>query len=660
MTRHIFTGVLLMSAPFFASASFELNLTAGLSFRTEAPDTALIGKSSVNPDLCRADDCLAPFDPAPTTRFAAAPGSYSSNTDDANLAYERGDVVASAIKAHIAYRHTFFDGFTGFFRGYGWVDPYTRAAHWTHPNTQISARSSSEKSARFDEDRYWGWDVMEAGLEADFFVANRAWALTLGRQKVNWGASTFITRGGLQIWNPADANALSRPGAGLSEAFRGIFGVRVAAEVSDRLAIDVFAPLEWRPYGIPYQGALHSFFDLDGSPGSHDVASLTARAPYDPQQLQEPSDPLLALVSDTSFHIQRSPNVEPKNGGQFGIAAFWRAGAATLGAYWARAHATLPVVSAQASAPSCARAEGNAWGRDARSLIDLELMCGFGLPGAGDLLPLDSARIFLEYPSSREYLGLSLEGQIGQWFGQAELSHSPNEAVQVDLEDLLFAALQPAFPRHEVHLTPAQSIPSSRQALPDFITVYRGDLPGEVKSGSTLAGYESFSSYNITLSATRTFSPRSWFDQGALIAEWGGHFIPALPDTTVQPFEGPGTFGHPSPGFLETGNPLVLNPYQSTQGYVTRWSTGVRLLSLFVIQSGSGSWQPSVFLAYDIQGVSPGMAENHQEGRLISNLQLTWSQGPWMARVNQVLYAGPSSVILRDRDQLTLAMGYTW
>ncbi len=689
-----FLALLLLIAPAIASAvevdlagKFHLEwtntLSAGASLRTEGRNPNLIGKTSLpqNRGLCAPDDCIGvrPDDTGPNRRFLAAKGALSSNTDDGDLNYDRGDLTALtgkwASRMNVTWEQSKLElGWIGFY------DPLNEGFHERHPNRivdpgpQPGVLVRPSRNARVEDDIGRDLELREANVATRIALPwDRELELRVGRQRFPWGVAAIQVQGTLDAINPLDANALAQPGLELYELHKPVGLISARTEIVPFTTLEAFYEFEWRPFELPAKGSLISFFDAGNQPTPDETVVLPfAKTPEDPGLIERPANPLLALVSATSLSMRRAPNREPPGIGQYGLAL--RHFVPNLGMqgtefvlYFANYHSRLPSVSAFATKASCTRREGNAAHRDDANAADFLLDCG--IPGVSrpgvdfEALPLDTARYFLEYPEDVHMFGGSFSSTLGGLLFEGEVAYRPNQPVQVDLEDVLFAAFQPAFPRHQIDLGVA-TLADSRRAIPDFLTGYRGGTPGEVAPGQYIRGYERLDVVQSTLALTGFFGLSNPLggDTSAVLFELSTIWMPNRPPTSKLPLEGPGTNTHASPGIAETGDGLRINPIQNRDGYVTDFSAGYRLAALTTyrdVWTRGLEIRPAVVVSHDVYGVGPGLGENHLEGRKIIVLDLTARYVPWTFTVAHTFFmGGGSSYALRDRDFLTFALYY--
>ncbi|HEX4872619.1 MAG TPA: DUF1302 family protein [Nevskiaceae bacterium] len=657
----------------------------GAAWRTESRDPALIGKSNLDPQLCAADDCLATSadDTGPNARYLAAPGADSANTDAGDLAYEVGEIVAAPVKLTSRFRArrgawSFEAGALAFY------DAANVDKGQSHPNTRVEpgpqpgVAVSPARDDRTLRDLGYNLQLLETFAAYRFEWDELPFEFSLGRQRLVWGESSFVTQGSLNIINPPDVNNLVRPGTTFDEIYRPVGMAKLVGALSDSLEMEAFYQFEWRPAGLPALGSFLSFLNAGNEVTENETVVLPlGKAPRDPLQIGTPANEVLGLVSQTSYSARRAPNVEPDDLGQYGLALYYTPEARPdleLGLYYARYHARIPSLSAYASAASCTRREGNARGVDVSNGVQFVASCG--LPGRyeADAAPLDTVRYFIEYPEGIQLFGASFSSLIGGLAVRGELAYRPDQPVQVDLEDVVFAALQPALPRQDIPLAGVPglpgvlgtTVPGSRTAIPDFLTAWRGGVPGEVAPGATVRGYERLKVLQGSLALTRIYGNRRFLgsSDSALLFELTGIGVTDLPPLERLQLEGPGTHTHASPGIAETGNALNINPRQNRGGYVTGFSWGYRaglLLNYRDLGIPDLAFRPLLVFTQDVEGVSPGFGENFLEGRKLGviDLGLRWRRYE-LGLSQALLMGGGNRNVLRDRDFFSAALTITF
>lgn len=697
-------------------------VSVGAALRIEARDPNLVGKSNLDPNLCAADECLSvsPDQTGPNTRWLNAPGARNSVYDEGNLNYDRGDFISSPVKwtsrLKVSRDNLKFEA--GVLLFYDYVNTTLKEYH---PNQIVTPGTPPGQVVRNKRDIDtihqigYGAQLLDVYVQDTFDINDRPIDISIGRQRLVWGEASFATQGSLNFNNPPDVNNLSRPGGTLDEVYRPAGMVIAKGPIDERLSFEAFYQFEWRPVGIPPRGSYLSFFNASNHLTANEgIIAPFAKAPYDPLQIGTPGNDVLALVSETSLTLRRGANRNPGNGGQYGLALYWHPddwlGGSELGLYYSRYHSRIPTAGATASDASCARREGNPAGIDAIDLTSFIAACGVPGTHQREAVPLDTAQYFLEYPEDIHLFGASFSTLIEGVAVRGEFSFRPNQPVQVDLEDVLLAALQPALPRNDIPLfttdntvqglvlalqdpTNALSVlaattgnlqgaigalqalagapgvlgttvPGSRTGIPDFVTEYRGGVPGEVAPGAYIRGYERLQVQQASIGLTRIFGNTGFLGtkDTALLLEVTEIWIPNLPSRARLQFEAPGTDTHAGPGVADTGNALRINPIRNTGGYVTPFSWGYRAGALLhyadVVLPGLDI-TPFLVFTHDVGGVSPGLAENFLRGRKLGVADLRFSYGDVdLNLVGTFFFGGGRHNTLADRDFVAASIAY--
>lgn len=450
------------------------------------------------------------------------------------------------------------------------------------------------------------------------------------------------------------------------------------------------------------------------------------KSPEDPLQLQRAVHPVAALISDTAASVPRLDNREPRNSGQYGIKFSYYdeglLGGTEFSAFFANHHARLPAASFLAAQSTCAAAEASATGQDAAAaafplgLINFMRACGSNVANVGDLLgvltsltssddpklvgpgydalPLSSARIFLDYPEDIHVFGLGFNTTAFGVTWTGELAYRPQYPFQVDLEDVFFTALQPIFPRQELALFPqafeningilgllgtilnglpldqvaGATFTSRRNALPDYLTAYRGGTPGEIEPGSYVRGYEKFDYWQGAFGGTWLFGRDNgflWADQMVVILEGSFTYVPGLPSLDVLQLDSLATTNtHYSPGIEETGDALKLNPFMADpKGFPTSFAWGYKAAAIW---SYDNVWldglriRPQAILFHDVKGITPGLGGNFQRGRKIVLMGVNFNlRNRFGLSVDQFMFfGGGDGNRLSDRDFVNVAISY--
>ncbi|MDP1544110.1 MAG: DUF1302 family protein [Polycyclovorans sp.] len=553
----------------------------------------------------------------------------------------------------------------------------------------------------------------------------------IGRQHLNWGEALFAISGTLNFVTPVNFNNFFRPTMDLDEAVDPVAMINLQAPLTDGLSVEAFYQLEWRPYTLPSRGSLGSFIvDLGTDPENRGALTDDSfplpfgKTPEDPQQLQRALTPVVGLISDSAASIPRLDNADPRSSGQYGVKFAYFTdnllGGTEFSAFFANYHARLPAASFYAADATCAARESSATGQDAAAgpfplgLINFLNACGRSvanpadvlallqslagddpkLVGEGfDALPLSSARVFLEYPEDIKVFGVGFNtAALGlSWTG--ELAFRPDHPFQVDLEDVFFTALQPIFPRNELALFPEEAavldpilallgpivglpldqiagatFTDRRNALPDYLTAYRGGTPGEVAPGAYVRGYERFDYWQGSVGGTFIFGTERRYlgaDQMAVIFELGATYVPGLPSLDVLQLDSLATTNtHFSPGIEETRDALKLNPFQNSRdGFPTRFAWGYKGAAIWsydnIFMDGL-RLRPQLILFHDVSGITPGLGGNYQRGRKIVLAGVNFNyRSTWNFAIDHFnFFGGGDGNRLSDRDFVNVAVSY--
>lgn len=824
---------LLLSAP-AAAINFSLpygdeefkgvlntSVTLGAAWRMQERSSALVGKSNIDSSVCGIpyQSCQGDFRDQiyPAARLAEVPGQYTLNADDGNLNYDKHDITQAPFKItqdlSLSFGRFGFFGRALFFYdlvndnfdefhpnqinrgnyatvGYSANDPAFTLPYPGNEFGRVYGPGAAVSTPRTDHAtiKQIGHDLQTLdsyiyGKLPIPFAEDSELTFKLGRQTVNWGESTLLVINSLNQAQPVNANNFQRVGFTVEEVFTPINQAYVSFDPFTNATMEAFYQLEWKNVEGSAPGSFLSTVDVGTNNAGSQVYSSFGGAAEDPDGLASLQYNPLARITNTTLRVQRQPDLEPKTGGQFGLSLKYFAedlnNGTELGLYFLNYHSRLPYASFFASAPSCARREGNALGIDAYDPVSFLATCP-GIPqvamsaeaATSSAAALDSARLMLEYPENIQMYGFSFNTTLGDFSLQGEVAYRPNLPLQVDQEDLAFAAYGPTLTRcHDENLsrgalsavdtsaatgllnglltslgvpvgvpnvlpvgtgcagttagidtnntrpdgasaTYAPSdflladgtnpypdtfdlavghLPGSARAFPNFIIPYRGGTVGENaptdftqaldrNNPGYIRGYERFDVYQFNLGATRVYGATEnpfAADQIIMLFEAGATWVPGLPALDQLQIEAPGTFLAASAGADGSGgfyddstrqqacstNPtcsygadgLRFNPHQENlHQYVTKFSWGYRVVGLIKYESvlPGISLQPTIILAHDVDGISPGPGENFQRGRKsIATVLETRYKSSLTFNVGYTWFTGGGDYnLLRDRD----------
>jgi hypothetical protein len=707
----------------------------GGQWRIEDRDPALIGKLNLDPTLCAGDDCHSfAFDPEPNQRLVDAPGAFSGDKfDDGNLNYDRGDLVAGVAKLTTDFQANWRNFYLKA-RTIAFFDQINTDFQDFHPNNDSVVSPGvggyqPEFTQREDavEDLIGNnVDLLDLVLSAEFFIGDRALGVAVGQQKLRWGEANLIALNSINEINPPDARRLRMPGAQINEVFIPVPMAVLTGDLfpDQGITAELFYQWSWEPVQADIGGTFFGDTDFLYREGAaNHVLFNLGYFPEDPLVEQDGrlrgrhrlQTPVGALLTDTSFTLQLDQSVRARDEGQFGVRVNWFAdfinNGTEFGFYAMQYHSRFPYLSAFAADRTPLRTPITG------SAVDVLLTCRLA---QNDCLPLDSVRTVLEYPEDIHLFGLSFNTNVGSWSLAGEYSFRPNLPVQIHGSDVLWSAMQPAFPENDIPIGastiddllgtgelfgtlgfPVEQIlnvlldpvfqqtlelpviiPGARSALPDFVeTIYRGNtdidakiaadgenyyIPGfeRLKVGQfAMTGIRILGSSNPLASLVRT-------EQIITLIEVGFTHIVDMPPLDQIQFDVPTpNRTHASGGADGTGqvdglpDPRSYNPTQQTEAFVTDFSWGYRILSM--LEYNDVIWglnfKPFLSWFHDVQGYAPGPMANFLEDRKewMVGTEIFYGE-QWSAKLQYNGLDGNRHFARRDRDTVLAEIHYTF
>lgn len=501
------------------------SVVVGGSWRMQNRHTDYLGKSNINPDVCGGvnQSCQGLFRDQghPAVALASAPGQFSPNFDDGNWNYDKGDATSGLFK--ITQDLTLNWGSYGIFaKGLYYYDWVNADFKQFHPN-MLTAENRDEVAlsdptfgfAQYGRGgptrtRRSGETLSQIGAEAQlldayFFGSVPLWddkelGFKVGRHLINWGESLLQALNSLNQANPPNANNFYRVGYLVEEIFTPINMISIGFEPFTNGSFEAFYQLEWQPVEAPAAGSMLALSDVVGTDNAVNVAYVHfGGGPEDPDALGYPLYNPLSGVTNTSITIDRLPDLEPRTSGQYGVSLKYYAeelnNGTEFGLYAMNYHSRLPYASFFSTVASCARREGNALGIDAYDPISFLAACpdlpilssltGRDVANAqSNAVPLDTVKLLVEYPEDIRLFGVSFATTAFGWSFQGEVAWRPNAPLQVDTEDLVFAAFGPTLSRcHDPNLPrllPTGDALNSALGLVNTIFGLAGQLTGGI------------------------------------------------------------------------------------------------------------------------------------------------------------------------------------
>ena len=617
--------------------------TAGGGIRMQAPSANLIGKGDLNGNVCAPpyQSCQGVFRDQifPAQQLARAPGAASINSDDGDLNYGKYHFFQAVAKETSDLTISYKD-FGVFARALYFYDFVNNDFTQTQPN-ELTPQNKNDpnvgvttptplllpypggktygRGALVREKRTDGALLSQVGTDLQYldsyfygkipipYTEDKKLSFKLGRQTVNWGESTTLVINSINQANPVNANNFNRVGNQVEEDFVPINMVDLSFEPLENTTVETFYQLEWKPVEIAAPGSYFSDIDIGtGNIGKTINVSFGTSA-YDPDRVGSLQYNPLALLTNTTLTVQRNPDREARTSGQYGVKldyyADWLNNGTDLSLYFMRYNSRLPYASFISANASCARAAGNSRHNDATNLVSFLLDCP-SVPllhpadpanATSSVAALDSPKVFLEYPNGINLIGASFNTTIGSYSIQGEVAYRPDLPLQVDEQDLAFAAFGPTLTNcsnaatncshlldalaggigyneqgNVVGYAPSDFIPAGGQkgytdtinviegalpgvarAFPNFIIPYRGGQIGQNPPNSYIRGYERMQVYQFNLGGTRVLGATDnpfGADQVLIVGELGATYVPYLPPLDRLQFEAPGTYYAASAG----------------------------------------------------------------------------------------------------------------
>ena len=610
--------------------------TAGGGIRMQSPSVNLIGKGDLNRNVCAPpyQSCQGVFKDQifPAQQLARSPGAASINGDDGDLNYGKYHLFQGVAKATEDLTISYKD-FGIFARTLYFYDFVNNDFTQTQPN-ELTPQNKNDADVGVNtptplllpypggktygpgkqvrEKRTDGEVLQQVGTHLQYLDSyfygklplpwgdDKKLSFKIGRQTVNWGESTTIVINSLNQANPVNANNFNRVGNQVEEDFVPVNMIDLSFEPLENTTFEAFYQLEWKPVEIAAPGSYFSDVDLGTNNAGRTINVSFGTSAYDPDRVGSLQYNPLALLTNTTLTAKRDPDRDARTSGQFGIKldyyADWLNNGTDLSLYYMRYNSRLPYASFISADASCARAAGNAQHNDATNLVSFLADCP-GIPllhpadpskATSSVAALDSPTVFLEYPNGINLIGASFNTTVGSYSIQGEVAYRPDLPLQVDEQDLAFAAFGPTLTSCSdpkvgcSHLVDALSggvgynekgavvgygpsdflnaagknpytdtinviegsLPGVARAFPNFIIPYRGGTIGQNPANSYIRGFERFQVYQFNLGTTRVLGATDnpfGADQVLIVGELGATYVPYLPSLDRLQLEAPGT-----------------------------------------------------------------------------------------------------------------------
>lgn len=546
---------------------FSLNSTisAGTAFRVEGQDPALI--SSVN----RTEGGLQ----------GTAP---SSTTDDGNSNFNKGERFTTTFKG--VHDFELAGRGHGFFARVKWFYDETlnekEVFHGHSPNG-YATKAQLEDSGFHPYSRFDSIDLLDAFGYYNTQVNGMPLDLRLGKQVISWGESTLIFSP-ITGLNTLDLSALRRPGVDLKEAFTPAESLSFNLGVTADTSLEGFYQLKWRK--TVTEGCGTYFASNDIAADGCDYVTLN-NGGTDANSL------------NTTVGISRSTDVQPDDGGQYGLALRKYVGDldTEFGAYYMNYHSRLPIISVR-KGPSADQSRASAFAARGSYVI--------------------------EYPEDISIFGLSAATNIGGWAVSGEISHAMDLPIQINTFDILAGTLN------------------------NGVTAF-GNRYAAAANGDVISGADRFDVTQVQSTFIKTFDRMLGSNTIVFVGEVGMNFISGLPEAGTAP----NSLRYGRSPVFGLGS-AALGGTNIGDGFVTDFSWGYRMRVRGVYRNVLGNTDliPSVSWSHDVEGYSPEPGQAFQENRRSLGLGMGFElDANTRIDVNYVNFADSAGYnVFRDRD----------
>lgn len=524
--------------------------------------------------------------------------SIDVNGDDGRVNFDQGDVISQVLK-----------GFTELSLKGKQQGAVVSAKYWYD-----HAYETGQGDLKPFDDSAWprlvkfkGIDLWDAYIWKNFALANGQKAnLKLGKHTLQWGKSQFF-QNGLSSVSAFDYAAVNRPGGDAKERVIPTEMFSFEAGINEHLKLEGFYQFKFRPSVVDGCGTFFAISDF--VPENCGPIIITVM----------PGDKLSDTALNAKTYIPRSESRYAKDSGQYGLSlkqTLPKLNNAELGIYFANYHSRT------------ANFDGTA------------------VTAAGPA-NFSTAQFFSIYPEDIKMYGLSLTAKVGTTTVFSELTHKPNQPLQLNGTDIVYAQVLDKN-------TPLTDVGTAAQF-------------GQYLQGSVRSPVSQFS-LGASDSLTNVFGANSfnWAAELAVnhIGDIGNHrfgrvgafgrselstgaYNPATKENQCTPY---GT-AHLSNDVIDSLNERFCNK----EGFFTPWSYGYRLRGALSYKDllPATVITPSILFRHDVHGFS----QNFQEGQMsiVAAVSATYQQ-KYTAEMAYTSFFGSNEFsTIDDRDFASLA-----
>ncbi|MGB0937298.1 MAG: DUF1302 domain-containing protein, partial [Colwellia sp.] len=566
----------------------------------------------------------------------------TATTDDGNLNYAKGDAFSTIVKGihDIQLSKGDFGAFVRFKYWYDYALKDGDVLHGNGPNGYIPNTPLSDDGFE-NNSKFSGVALLDAYLYGSFYLGESALDVRLGRQVLSWGESTFI-QGGLNSTNPFDVPALRRPGATLKEGILPVGMLSANLGLTDNLSIEAFYQYEWEKTLIDNCGTYFANADFAAS-GCNFVSIGTLDhpgTPSDPDLEGEIYNDKLAL--DNGWGAHRRDDLEPDDGGQYGLAARYYAESLNdteFGLYYMNIHSRVPLINAIRT--NLTPAVVGIPDLDGRVFLPNELD-----PTGGKFSSLNPAYL-IEFPEDLQYYGVSFATNISSLALSGEISYKPDTPIQINGSEILNGVMSEAFfLRYSPRVTSAGY-------------------------GEMIKGYDELDVTQMQMTAVQFFENTLGASRVTFVGEVGMVMTDGAEDST-QLYGRNTVFGLGDFHYGDADSPYNCKNLQAagsiggdcrTDGFVTDSAWGYRAKVEFDYADAFAgiSLKPSIFFSHDVSGYSADPGQQFSEGRKVValGLEATYLQA-YTAKVGYNTFFDGTHNVLTDKDFVSVSFGISY
>jgi hypothetical protein len=543
----------------------------------------------------------------------------TATTDDGNLNYAKHDAYSQIIKG-VHDIQLSKDDFGAFVRFKYWYDYALEEGDVLHGNSNNGYIPNIPLSDEGFEGntKFSGISLLDAYLYASFDVGEMPVDIRLGRQVVSWGESTFI-QGGMNSSNPFDVAALRRPGADLKEGILPVGILYANVGVSENLSVEGFYQYEWEKTQIDGCGTYFSGADFAAT-----GCNYVSVGPFGDQA---------GLAA--GFAAERQADIEPDDGGQYGLAARYYAeelNDTEFGLYYMNIHSRVPLINGIRT--SIPLATGNSTPVFVPAALD---------PTGGALAVLNPA-YNIEFPENLKFYGFSFATNVAGVALSGEISYKPDTPIQISGPEILNGVLSEApFLRYSSRVT-------------------------SVGYGEEVKGWDAFDVTQMQMTAIQFFENTMGASRFTLIAEVGVILTDGVEDSD-QHYGRNSVFGlgdFDAGGGINCTNLVAAGSLSGdcrTDGFVSDSAWGYRMRGVWNYSDvfAGVSLKPTLSWAHDVSGYSPDPGQQFHEGRKNLGFSLEASyQQKYTLTIGYNNYSGGSHNTLEDKDLVALTFGISY